>query len=41
MNEQISGTEVRRPWGQTKADDVENPSFTTCKLLDFELETVS
>lgn len=35
----ISGSNVRRPWGQTKADDAENPSFTTCKLLDFELET--
>jgi len=35
----VSGTNVRRPWGQTKADDAENPSFTTSKLLDFELET--
>jgi len=35
----ISGTNIRRPWGQTKDDAAENPVFTTCKLLDFELET--
>jgi len=34
----ISGTPVRRPMGQTKADDAVAPSFTPCRLLDFELE---
>lgn len=34
----ISGTPFHRPKGQTKADDVENPSFGPCRLLDFELE---
>uniref|UniRef100_A0A914WYG7 Fumarylacetoacetase n=1 Tax=Plectus sambesii TaxID=2011161 RepID=A0A914WYG7_9BILA len=34
----VSGTPVRRPWGQTKADEAKEPSFGTCKLLDFELE---
>jgi fumarylacetoacetase len=34
----LSGTPVRRPCGQTKADDAEAPSYTPCRLLDFELE---
>ncbi len=34
----ISGTEIRRPWGQSKADDAEMPTFQPCRLLDFELE---
>ena len=34
----ISGTEVRRPLGQTKADDSELPAFGPCRLMDFELE---
>jgi len=34
----VSGTPVRRPMGQTKADDVAVPSFTPCRNLDFELE---
>jgi len=34
----ISGTEIHRPWGQTKADDAEMPTFQPCRLLDFELE---
>ena len=33
-----SGTEVRRPSGQTKADDAAAPSFGPSKLLDYELE---
>lgn len=35
----VSGTPVRRPHGQTKADDAKEPTFGTCKLMDFELET--
>lgn len=34
----ISGTDVIRPKGQTKADDAEMPTFGPSKLLDFELE---
>lgn len=34
----ISGTEINRPNGQTKADDEIEPSFGPSKLLDFELE---
>ena len=34
----LSGTEIIRPKGQTKADDAEMPSFGPTKLLDFELE---
>ena len=34
----VSGTPVRRPAGQTKADDAERPSFGPTRLLDFELE---
>ncbi|MEZ4649633.1 MAG: fumarylacetoacetase [Candidatus Eisenbacteria bacterium] len=34
----VSGTPVRRPSGQTKADDAESPSFGPSRLLDFELE---
>lgn len=33
-----SGFPIRRPVGQTKADDQPTPSFGPCKLLDFELE---
>ncbi len=33
-----SGTPVRRPHGQTKADGAERPSFGPCRLLDYELE---
>lgn len=33
-----SGTDVRRPMGQTRADDAEAPVFGPCKLLDYELE---
>src|SRR5437867_9450739 len=35
----ISGTEVRRPQGQTKPPDASAPVFGPSKSLDFELET--
>ena len=34
----VSGTDIIRPKGQTKADDEEFPAFGPTKLLDFELE---
>lgn len=34
----VSGTPIRRPCGQTKADDKDLPSFGPSRLLDFELE---
>lgn len=34
----VSGTGVKRPLGQTKADDQSGPVFGPCKALDFELE---
>lgn len=34
----LSGTPVRRPSGQTKADDADAPSFGPCRLLDYEYE---
>ncbi|MEJ8757347.1 fumarylacetoacetase [Pontibacter sp. H259] len=34
----ISGTDIRRPNGQTKAPDAELPTFGPSRLLDFELE---
>lgn len=34
----VSGAGVRRPRGQTKADDADAPTFGPCKLLDYELE---
>jgi fumarylacetoacetase len=34
----ISGTPIRRPMGQTKADEVDAPTFGPCRLLDYELE---
>ncbi len=34
----VSGTDVRRPKGQTKADDADSPSFGPSRLMDFELE---
>ncbi len=35
---QVSGTDVRRPWGQLKAPDAELPSFAPCMRFDIELE---
>lgn len=34
----VSGTEVRRPCGQTMAEGAAAPTFGPCKLLDYELE---
>lgn len=34
----VSGIDVRRPRGQTKADDADAPTYGPCRLLDFELE---
>ena len=34
----VSGVDVRRPMGQTKADDADSPVFGPSQLLDFELE---
>lgn len=34
----VSGTPLHRPKGQTKADDVDKPTFGPTRLLDFELE---
>ena len=34
----VSGTEVKRPHGQTKAPDADTPSFGPCKRLDYEME---
>jgi fumarylacetoacetase len=34
----IEKTPIRRPMGQTKADDRELPTFGPCRLLDYELE---
>lgn len=35
----VSGTDVRRPQGQTKAAEASEPSFGPTKSLDYELET--
>jgi fumarylacetoacetase len=34
----ISGTDIRRPYGQTKANDAPAPSFAPSAEMDFELE---
>jgi fumarylacetoacetase len=34
----LSGTPVRRPFGQTMADGAATPEFGPCRLLDYELE---
>ena len=34
----VSGTPVRRPFGQVMPDDAAGPSFAPARLLDFELE---
>jgi fumarylacetoacetase len=34
----VSGTPVRRPWGQLKAPDAELPVFAPCQRFDLELE---
>jgi len=35
----VSGQNVHRPMGQTKADDAATPRFGPSRMLDFELET--
>lgn len=34
----VSGTPIRRPWGQVKAPTAAEPSFGKCAKFDFELE---
>lgn len=34
----VSGTDIRRPWGQIKKPDASAPEFMPCQKLDFELE---
>ncbi|GAB4268614.1 MAG: fumarylacetoacetase [Pararhodobacter sp.] len=34
----VSGTGVRRPWGQLKSPDHETPAFLPCRRFDLELE---
>lgn len=34
----VSGTPIRRPWGQVKPKDAEAPVFSPTQRLDFELE---
>jgi len=34
----VSGTPIRRPWGQIKPADSEKPIFSASKQMDFELE---
>jgi fumarylacetoacetase len=34
----VSGTDIKRPYGQTKPNDSEPPVFGPSKLVDFELE---
>ncbi|MDF0595915.1 fumarylacetoacetase [Psychromarinibacter halotolerans] len=34
----VSGTDVRRPWGQLKGPDMDLPVFAPCKRFDIELE---
>ncbi len=34
----VSGSNVRRPWGQLKGPDHDKPAFMPCRRFDFELE---
>ena len=34
----VSGTDIRRPWGQLKGQDMEAPVFAPCRRFDLELE---
>lgn len=34
----VSGVDIHRPKGQTKADDADSPTYGPSRLLDFELE---
>ena len=37
----VSGTDIRRPWGQVKPSAEKPPEFKPCSVLDYELEMVS
>ncbi|WP_270726492.1 fumarylacetoacetase [Shimia sp. Alg240-R146] len=34
----VSGTDIRRPWGQLKSPDHDMPAFLPCRRFDIELE---
>jgi fumarylacetoacetase len=34
----VSGTQIRRPWGQIVSDPVGPPRYAACRLLDYEVE---
>ena len=34
----VSGTDIRRPWGQLKGPDQDMPAFLPCRRFDLELE---
>ena len=34
----VSGTDIRRPWGQLKSPDQDLPAFLPCRRFDLELE---
>lgn len=34
----VSGTDIRRPWGQLKSPDQDMPAFLPCRRFDLELE---
>ncbi|WP_322866238.1 fumarylacetoacetase [Aquicoccus sp. G2-2] len=34
----VSGTDIRRPWGQLKSPDHDMPAFLPCRRFDLELE---
>ena len=34
----VSGTDIRRPWGQLKSPDHDKPAFLPCRRFDLELE---
>ncbi len=34
----VSGTQVRRPWGQIVSDPAGPPHYAACRLLDYEVE---
>ena len=34
----VSGTDIRRPWGQLKSPDHDTPAFLPCRRFDLELE---
>ena len=36
----VSGSPVRRPWGQVAEPGASQPALLPCRVLDFELEMV-